>query len=227
MDLLKAAINDIHNGNKIAAQHKLANFLKTNPNHEEAWLYLSQVVNEKHRIKQCLQQVLRITPSNKMARQRLGLESNQIKESPPLPSPHIKQTEEFQGTAVEKNSGDSKAHIFITNLYSFLHNALNEVDDWLLPTRLVQRTHNMTGLKVNIILSSFKGFFGIILFLFILLLTGIVLSTPLISLLFISAVLWVIVILIGLKVFQKSQKSEQIRETVIQNLIRKMLMLSG
>src|SRR5512139_3289738 len=53
------------------AQRLLVEYIKKNPNSEQAWFVLSTAVDDPGRQIECLQRVLRINPANKEAQDRL------------------------------------------------------------------------------------------------------------------------------------------------------------
>ena len=66
--LLQQAIKAITSGDKQRGQQLLTDLLKTDPNHEQAWLWLTQTdISGQEKIKS-LQHVLRINPKNEIAR---------------------------------------------------------------------------------------------------------------------------------------------------------------
>lgn len=68
---LPIAIEAIKAGNKQLGQQLLAQILQSDPNNEQAWLWMSAVVDEDKR-KYCIERVLRINPNNILASQALS-----------------------------------------------------------------------------------------------------------------------------------------------------------
>ena len=102
---LPIAIEAIKAGNKQLGQQLLAQILQSDPNNEQAWLWMSAVVDEDKR-KYCIERVLRINPNNVIASQALS-QLNQKKNSqktknehstsiPEPSSPSISQKKEKQ-----------------------------------------------------------------------------------------------------------------------------------
>lgn len=91
---LPIAIEAIKAGNKQLGQQLLAQILQSDPNNEQAWLWMSTVVDEDKR-KYCIERVLKINPNNILASQalsELNLKTNIPKSqieysSSPLPEP--------------------------------------------------------------------------------------------------------------------------------------------
>ncbi len=88
---LPIAIEAIKSGNKQLGQQLLAQVLQSDPNNEQAWLWMSAVVDEDKR-KYCIERVLRINPNNILASQTLidlnqkkNISKPQIEYSTPLP----------------------------------------------------------------------------------------------------------------------------------------------
>ncbi|MGC8873705.1 MAG: tetratricopeptide repeat protein, partial [Chloroflexia bacterium] len=66
--LLREAIKSLQSGNKEWARECLTRILKANPRHEEAWLWLSAVLETPAEKRYCLEKVLVINPNNEQAR---------------------------------------------------------------------------------------------------------------------------------------------------------------
>lgn len=77
--LLREAIASLRSGNKEWARECLTRILKTNPRHEEAWLWLSAVLETPAEKRYCLEKVLTINPDNAQA--RAGLRELAARES--------------------------------------------------------------------------------------------------------------------------------------------------
>lgn len=69
---LQKAIEVIHAGNRKKALPILIAFVKQHPRHEKAWLYLSSIVDGTDKQLKCLEQVLKINPTNEIAQQRIS-----------------------------------------------------------------------------------------------------------------------------------------------------------
>lgn len=72
MSDLKQAIRLIKSGEKQKAGQILARMLKSNPENEKAWLWMSQAVKTRKEQRQCLNQVLKINPDNELAHKALA-----------------------------------------------------------------------------------------------------------------------------------------------------------
>ena len=71
--LLDQAIEAINSGNKQSGRWLLTDLLNDDPYHEEAWLWLTLVVDTDEERIQCLEQVLAINPQNEDARRELAM----------------------------------------------------------------------------------------------------------------------------------------------------------
>lgn len=67
MDNLQQAINHIKTGEKTKGKHILIDILRSEPNNEIAWLWMSAAVDDLGQRKQCLEKVLKINPNNQKA----------------------------------------------------------------------------------------------------------------------------------------------------------------
>ena len=65
---LQQAITAIKGGNKEKGKQILVETLKADPNNENAWLWMTKVVDSDKQRLQCLEQVLRINPDNETAK---------------------------------------------------------------------------------------------------------------------------------------------------------------
>jgi len=66
-DTLQKAIATIKSGNKTAGKQLLSDILKADPDNEQAWLWMTKVVDSHSERVKCLQQALRINPNNETA----------------------------------------------------------------------------------------------------------------------------------------------------------------
>src|SRR5690242_9346094 len=69
--LYREGVAAIRAGDKTTARDKLTTVVRANPTHEQAWLWLSAVVNTDEERITCLQNVLTINPNNEAARRGL------------------------------------------------------------------------------------------------------------------------------------------------------------
>ncbi|MCI0710380.1 MAG: DUF5050 domain-containing protein [Chloroflexi bacterium] len=67
MDDIRKAIDYIKAGEKGEARRILANILKTDPDNEQAWLYMASCARTKEEYRQSIQRVLKINPNNQTA----------------------------------------------------------------------------------------------------------------------------------------------------------------
>jgi hypothetical protein len=75
---LQEAIQAIKSGDKAQGRSLLLQILKTNPQHENAWLWLAAAVEEPQQKRDCLQKVLAINPNNQTAKAGLKQLTKQI-----------------------------------------------------------------------------------------------------------------------------------------------------
>jgi len=68
---LDQAIAAIEAGNKAEGQRLLAEIIKSDPNNEYAWLWMSRAVEYDQNRQQCLEHILKINPNNQIARKEL------------------------------------------------------------------------------------------------------------------------------------------------------------
>jgi hypothetical protein len=68
---LQRARESIQQGDKTTAQQLLLQVIKADPCHETAWLWLSAIVDDQARKRECLERVMAINPLNEVARSRL------------------------------------------------------------------------------------------------------------------------------------------------------------
>ncbi|MCL4301414.1 MAG: hypothetical protein KJ077_37280 [Anaerolineae bacterium] len=80
--ILQQAIAAIKSGDKITGQKLLLSFVKTNPNHETALLWLSVTTDDITKKRQCFERVLIINPNNEAAKRGLAeLQQKQVSQS--------------------------------------------------------------------------------------------------------------------------------------------------
>jgi hypothetical protein len=80
-EALEHATQLVKTGRLEDAKTSLLQYLRNNPNSEQAWLLMSYTVSDTAQQKDCLERVLRINPENAMARSKLTILSN------PVPAP--------------------------------------------------------------------------------------------------------------------------------------------
>lgn len=89
-DQLQQAIAALKSGDKATGQKLLIGVLKADPKNETAWLWLSTVVDDPQKRKDCLRTVLQINPHNEAARKTLAsltpTSSPQPKTEPEIPT---------------------------------------------------------------------------------------------------------------------------------------------
>ncbi len=99
-DQLREASTVLQQGDKKTARLILKEVLNKNPKSERGWLLLAKTANQPSKIRFCLQQVLRINPENKEARnwleelrgsaQRQTAAPNPVQDAvPPRPTPNL------------------------------------------------------------------------------------------------------------------------------------------
>jgi hypothetical protein len=93
---LDLARETLHQGNKEAGRKLLVQLLQGNPRNETAWLWLSAIVGDPQKERDCLKQVLVINPDNAVAKRHLAeldqRETASQPEPPPFP-PALSQPE--------------------------------------------------------------------------------------------------------------------------------------
>lgn len=93
-DLLRQAVLSARAGDRDQARQLLARLLMDQPNHELAWLWLSDLVDSDQHRRYCLERALAINPGNTAARRRLELAPERPPSAghvPPSP-PGVRQT---------------------------------------------------------------------------------------------------------------------------------------
>lgn len=82
---LQQAITDIRNGDRDRGKRLLAEVLIQDPGQEVAWLLMAEIVDYDEHRRYCLEQVLRLNPSNQLARDRLGaLQRDHLRQDHPV-----------------------------------------------------------------------------------------------------------------------------------------------
>ena len=69
---LEQAIQAIKTGDKAAGLVLLAQFIRTDPSNESAWIWMATAQDDPERKKQCLERVLHINPANERVRRALA-----------------------------------------------------------------------------------------------------------------------------------------------------------
>ncbi len=84
-DVVQQAISAIRSGDKLTGKQLLTQAIKSDPNNETAWLWMSAAVTSDDERRLCLERVLSINPRNEQARR--GLEALSTPISPPPVAP--------------------------------------------------------------------------------------------------------------------------------------------
>ncbi|RPI84923.1 MAG: hypothetical protein EHM41_12130 [Chloroflexi bacterium] len=71
-DRIEQAVRHIELGNKVAAMSLLAQVLKDEPENDEAWAWMAEVVDDPQKKEMCLEKALRINPANQEALEALS-----------------------------------------------------------------------------------------------------------------------------------------------------------
>ena len=71
--MLQNAVRAIKSGNKVDGKRILVQILRVEPENEDAWLWMTYVVDMDRQRRDCLQQVLKINPDNKMAQRGMDI----------------------------------------------------------------------------------------------------------------------------------------------------------
>jgi tetratricopeptide (TPR) repeat protein len=90
--LIEQGIAAMKGGDKARAFEVLTHALRFDPNHEQAWLWLSGAVIADAERRYCLEQVLTVNPQNSAARRGLTLIASNISPRSPLPEPLSEST---------------------------------------------------------------------------------------------------------------------------------------
>lgn len=105
---LQQAITVIKAGDKESGKQLLIEILKTNPNNENAWLWMTQAVGTDQERLRCLQNVLKINPNNETAKKGLvTIQQRQVSQQPPkievLPKP-VKQAQQIDSPPIKEST---------------------------------------------------------------------------------------------------------------------------
>lgn len=88
---LELAITAIRSGRKEEGRQLLNLLIQQNPNNEQAWLWMSGVVNTDEQRARCLYHVLAINPDNELARRGLQILGIVVSDSRPVKVPRDSQ----------------------------------------------------------------------------------------------------------------------------------------
>lgn len=88
---LELAITAIRSGRKEEGRQLLNLLIQQNPNNEQAWLWMSSVVNNDEQRARCLYHVLAINPNNEIARRGLQVLGIVVSDSRPVKVPRDSQ----------------------------------------------------------------------------------------------------------------------------------------
>lgn len=99
---LQQAITLIKSGKRQDGQQLLLQTLKSEPENERAWLWMSTVVNENKR-RYCLEKALSINPNNQQAKQVLARLA-QIEAKPPSPFPATSSRSQVMPSSIDPKS---------------------------------------------------------------------------------------------------------------------------
>jgi hypothetical protein len=114
-DKLQQAITAIKSGDKKTGQQLLAEVIKSDPGNENAWLWMSDVVEHDENRLYCLRQVLLINPNNQIAKKGLAIlrdkkkdedESSKTPEKPEAAVAKIDSTLSVKDTSRPKQGFD-------------------------------------------------------------------------------------------------------------------------
>lgn len=108
MEQLTQAIDLIKSGNKAQGRQRLAEVIRIEPKNEQAWLWMTLVVDTDEQRRQCLERVLAINPNNERA--RIGLSkimSGENTESAAMPSATERITEPESVVETERGLFDA------------------------------------------------------------------------------------------------------------------------
>ena len=94
--MIRAGVDAYQAGNKIEARALLEKAIELDDYNEEAWLWLSAVVDTKEEQRTCLENVLVINPSNERAQKGLEALEPAVPETPPEPESPFSTTDTAQ-----------------------------------------------------------------------------------------------------------------------------------
>lgn len=108
---LQQAIKAINLGDKSTGQKLLAEVLKSEPQSEDAWLWMAKVVTSVEQRKKCLEQVMKLNPDNKEAQQEMrrlqqieGPVGQNVKTDTNLENTVHRETNDGEQSSLKKNS---------------------------------------------------------------------------------------------------------------------------
>jgi hypothetical protein len=105
---LQQAIVYIKSGNRTAGQELLVRVIRSDPQNEMAWLWMTVTLDDPQQKKHCLQTVLQINPDNQMARRGLAqLEpsSGELPAAEGIVPHHLQPKQAMRPTAAQASSG--------------------------------------------------------------------------------------------------------------------------
>jgi len=100
-EALEQATQLVKTGHLAEARNSLLQYLRQNPNSEQAWLLMSYTVSDQAQQKDCLERVLKINPENAMARSKLTILTNPPTALPSKLAP-LKEESFFAPASAEK-----------------------------------------------------------------------------------------------------------------------------
>ncbi|MBN1994583.1 MAG: DUF4178 domain-containing protein [Anaerolineae bacterium] len=108
-ETLQKGIRAARRGRPEPAQHFLSQVIQVDPNNEEAWLWLSRVVEDPLQRTECLQKVLAINPNNHWAAEQLA----ELQAAAPTPAAETPQpaAEERKYKRLQPKSGEIKLEL--------------------------------------------------------------------------------------------------------------------
>lgn len=103
MKKLQEAIIAIKKGEKELGKKLLTEILRTDPNNEVAWLWMSTVVKDSSQRQQCLERALKINPNNQAAQRNLALVLKKQMKKSAKPSFELRQDSKSIVTTLESS----------------------------------------------------------------------------------------------------------------------------
>lgn len=152
MDLLQQGISTLKAGDKVQARQLITASIRKNPRNEVAWLWLSGAVESNVEREFCLQQVLKLNPSNKYALQGLQLlspSSNVLPKPRPVTKDKIAQPESTDTKQPTTSSRVTSGHP-AKSKPTTLHLPVNRPNS---PKRVVRRI-SKSGKRASLIFST-------------------------------------------------------------------------
>lgn len=116
--ILQQAISAIKSGDRATGQKLLLSFVKANPNHETALLWLSVTTDDITKKQQCFERVLTINPNNEAAKRGLAELQKRVSQLQQIEVPKVESPSEQVGSLSKADTIPSTQPSQIVNLQS-------------------------------------------------------------------------------------------------------------